>query len=103
MPIKFISWSWEEAFDKFGFEDGDGPVMTDVVEAVLTDAGYTVAAEPWGMHNVVIQSIKDASGAELMPSDIELGYDDPRDYLPEALIALLDTDPRTGEDKEVRL
>lgn len=98
MPIKFITWSWEEAFDKFGFEDGDGPVMTYVVEAVLTDAGYTVIAEAWGMHNVVIQSIKDASGVELISSDIELGYDDPRDYLPEILITLLDTDPRTGAE-----
>lgn len=102
MPIKLISWTWEEAFDKFGFEDGDGPVMTDVVEAVLTDGGYTVIAEAWGMHNVVIQSIKDAGGAELIPSDIEHGYDDARDYLPNAIISLLDTDPRTGEGMEVR-
>ena len=45
MPLKFIIWSWEEAFDKFGFEDGDGLVMTDVVAAVLQDAGYSVTAE----------------------------------------------------------
>jgi hypothetical protein len=102
MPIKSISWSWEEAFDKFGFEDGDGPVMTDVVERVLTDAGYSVTAEPWGLHNVVIQSIKDAAGTDLIPADINLGYDDPRDYLPAALITLLDTDPRTGDEMEVR-
>ena len=24
-------WTWEEAFDKFGFNDGDGQVMTDDV------------------------------------------------------------------------
>jgi hypothetical protein len=98
MPHKFITWSWEEAFDKFGFDDGDGPVMTDVVVAVLQDAGYRVTAETWGSHNVVIFSIKDANGAEQIPSDINLGYDEPRDYLPEAVIALLDTDSRTGDD-----
>ncbi len=97
MPLKHITWSWEEAFDKFGFDDGDGLVMTDTVVRVLTDAGYTVTAEPWGSHNVVIFSIKDASGAEQIPTDINLGYDEPRDYLPEAIVTLLDADPRTGE------
>ena len=82
MPTKIITWSWEEAFDKFGFEDGDGPVMTDVVEAVLWDAGYSVTAEPWGSHNVVIFSIKDANGNEIIPSTVKIGYDDPRSYLP---------------------
>lgn len=96
MPVKFITWSWEEAFDKFGFEDGDGPVMTDVVASVLRDGGYSVTAEPWGSHNVVICSIKDANGIEQIPSDINLGYDEPRDYLPDAIIALLDADPQTG-------
>ena len=101
MPLKIITWSWEEAFDKFGFEDGDGAVMTDVVVAVLRDAGYSVTAEPWGSHNITISSIQDASGAELIPTDIQFGYDDPRDYLPDAIIKLLDADPRTG-DAEVR-
>ena len=101
MPLKFITWSWEEAFDKFGFDDGDGAVMTDVVVAVLQDAGYSVTAEPWGSHNVIIFSIKDASGAELIPKDIQIGYDEPRDYLPDVIITLLDTDSRTG-DEEVR-
>ena len=89
MPTKIITWSWEEAFDKFGFEDGDGPVMTDVVEAVLRDVGYSVTAEPWGMHNVVIFSIKDANGNEIIPSTVKMGYDEPRNYLPAAIIALL--------------
>lgn len=97
MPLKHIIWSWEEAFDKFGFDDGDGLVMTDTVVRVLADAGYNVTAEPWGSHNVVIFSIKDASGVEQIPTDINLGYDEPRDYLPEAIITLLDQDPRTGE------
>ena len=97
MPAVIINWSWEEAFDKFGFGDGDGLVMTDVVVAVLRDAGYCAASEPWGSHNITIFSIEDASGIELIPTDINLGYDDPRDYLPDAIIKLLDADPRTGE------
>lgn len=98
MPLKFITWSWEEAFDKFGFEDGDGLVMTDVVAAVLRDSGYSVIAKTWGSHNVVIVSIKDANGVEQIPTDISIGYDEPRDYLPESVIALLDADPRTGTE-----
>lgn len=97
MPTITTTWSWEEAFDKFGFEDGDGLVMTHVVVAVLTDAGYNVTAEPWGMHNVVIISITATGGAELIPSTANLGYDEPRDYLPEAIIKLLDSDPRTAD------
>ena len=82
-------WRWEEAFDKFGFEDGDGQVMTDTVVEALCKAGYTVAAEPWGFHNVVITSIK-RDGSELIPAGSEIGYDAPRDYLPADIIDLLD-------------
>ena len=31
MPYEHIYWEWEDAFDKFGFEDGDGLVMTHKV------------------------------------------------------------------------
>ena len=53
MPTK-VTWSWVEAFDKLGFEDGNGSVMTDVVEAVLWDAGYFVTAAPWGRDYILI-------------------------------------------------
>lgn len=86
-----ITWSWEEAFDKFGFGDGDGLVMTDRVAGALRNAGYTVAVEPWGMHNVTISSIKTDAGREVIPfGTIEFGYDDARDYLPESIVKLLD-------------
>lgn len=86
-----ITWSWEEAFDKFGFGDGDGLVMTEHVADALRKAGYAVEVEPWGMHNVTISSIKSESGQELIPFDtIEFGYDQARDYLPDALVKLLD-------------
>ena len=83
------SWSWEEAFDKFGFGDGDGIVMTDSVVGALTRNGYEVTAEPWGSHNITICSIV-FNGVEQIPEDAKLGYDDPRDYLPERIIKLLD-------------
>lgn len=86
-----IQWSWEEAFDKFGFDDGDGIVMTEHVAGALRLHGYTVQLEPWGIHNVTISSIKTAKGKELIPfSKISFGYADPRTYLPKRIIALLD-------------
>lgn len=83
-------WRWEEAFDKFGFGDGDGQVETDTVVAVLENAGYRVEAQPWGMHNVVILSIKDRDGTEQIPEATTAGYDCPRTYLPRRIVRLLD-------------
>ena len=82
-------WNWEDAFDKFGFDDGDGQVMTDTVAEALRDDAYTVAAEPWGFHNVVITSIKKGD-RELIPPTAVIGYDNPRHYLPLEIIDLLD-------------
>ena len=85
-------WDWTEAFCKFGFNDGDGQVETWQVEGVLTEAGYEVEVNGWGMHNTVITSIK-KDGIEQIPytdDDYTFGYDDPRHYFPKALIALLD-------------
>ena len=54
-----LYWRWEEAFDKFGFGDGDGQVMTHVVEHVLRAAGYVVSSEPWGLHNITTKQCFD--------------------------------------------
>jgi hypothetical protein len=83
------AWRWEEAFDKFGFGGGDGQVMTDMVAQVLREAGYTVETHPWGMHNVVIDSIK-RNRRDLIPAGANCGYGDPRKYLPTSLLRLLD-------------
>ena len=83
-------WSWTEAFDKFGFCDGDGLVMTEHVAEALRKQSYTVTSEPWGSHNVTITSIKTKKGKELIPAKIQIGYDDPLDYLPKRIIVLLD-------------
>jgi hypothetical protein len=85
-------WEWEEAFDKFGFNDGDGLVMTYYILEILENAGYETDYDKWGLHNVVITSIK-KDGKVLMSRDNEayvVGYDDPRGYLPEEIINLLD-------------
>lgn len=82
-------WSWEEAFDKFGFDDGEGIVMTEHVAAALRAHGYSVTVEPWGCHNVIITSIATKKGRQIIP-DCNLGYDDPRDYLPNRIVKLLD-------------
>ena len=92
-----FTWTWEEAFDKFGFGDGSAAYLTDEVVRVLDAAGYDVDSEPWGIHNTTITSIlKD--DVEQIPDSANLGYDDPRHYLPKTIIALLDEKlPETGE------
>lgn len=82
-------WIWEDAFDKFGFGDGDGQVETPTVADVLEQAGYVVDHDRWGLHNDVISSIR-KDGVEQIPDDAVTGYDDPRKYLPGAIITLLD-------------
>lgn len=75
---------------KFGFGDGANGFLTEKVADALRKAGYTVKVEPWGFHNVVIDSIC-KGGIELIPMQrIRFGYDEPRGYLPKKLIRLLD-------------
>ena len=94
-----LYWRWEEAFDKFGFGDGDGDgqVMTHVVADVLRTADYVVSSEPWGLHNITICSIK-RDGVELIPEHTNVGYGDPRKYLPKHIVRLLDR--KLPADKE---
>lgn len=94
---KSYYWRWEDAFDKFGFGDGDGPVMTDTVAKILHEAGYIVDVNAWGIHNIIIDSIKH-KGRELIPQGTNIGYDDPRDYLPEKIVRLLDAKLATDEE-----
>ena len=84
-----VYWTWEEAFDKFGFNDGDGQVMTERVVDVLDQAGYEATCFRWGAHNEVIHSIT-KDGTELIPQTAKVGYDDPRHYLPASIVRLLD-------------
>lgn len=86
-----ILWEWEEAFNKFGFDDGDGPNFTNEVVMFINYLGYLAEPENWGIHNYMIMSILDKDGNELMDENkIRIGYDDPRDYLPPELVSKLD-------------
>jgi len=98
MPKYLVHWRWEEAFDKFGFNDGDGMIFTDNVASHLEDLGFKVKAESWSIHNTIISSIlKD--GVEQIPENANLGYDCPRDYLTREIINALDK--AFTEDKEL--
>ena len=94
MPKYIVLWEWEEAFDKFGFDDGDGMVFTGLVAKYIESLGYETHYDG-GFHNTYFGSIKDKSGKELlsvMPNgdEIDIGYSDPREYLPESLVQKLD-------------
>ena len=86
------SYHWNEAFFKFGFDDGDGEVKTHLVVRALENAGYRVKYSRWSPHNTLIYSIE-RDGIELMPMNNphkRIGYDNPREYLPEDILTLLD-------------
>ncbi|NBU58327.1 MAG: hypothetical protein EBS23_00825 [Betaproteobacteria bacterium] len=83
------AWAWEEAFDKFGFHDGDGLVMTETVADALRAADFTVRTEVFGFHNLVITAIE-RDGRSFIPDGTSLGYADPRAYLPDDIVPLLD-------------
>ena len=88
MPTIIINWGWEEAFDKFGFGDGDAMIMTHHVEGAIEGLGYTVWSDSWGCHNTIITNL--SKGGEDFLKDVRIGYDDPRMYLPDDLVEALD-------------
>ena len=84
-----IFWQWEDAFDKFGFGDGDGANFTHEVEDFLLKHGWTAVADWWGIHNYMIIELTGPNGEKPM-ADAVVGYDNPREYLPKELIDKLD-------------
>ena len=88
MPTIIINWGWEEAFDKFGFGDGDAMIMTHHVERAIEGLGYTVWSDSWGCHNTIITHL--SKDGEDFLKDVRVGYDDPRMYLPDDLVEALD-------------
>lgn len=64
--------------------------MTETVADEIRSTGYQVTTQCFGLHNVVIVSIT-MDGIEQLPLDrIQLGYDNPRKYLPELIVRHLD-------------
>lgn len=82
-------WGWEEAFDKWGFNYGAGPIQTYTIQHALIEAGYEVALKQLGECNIVISSIQHR-GIEQIPPGTNVGYVRARTYLPGPLIELLD-------------
>lgn len=83
------SWNWEEAFDEHGFNDGYHPVKTEQIEEALREAGYDVDSDTFGMLNTIIVTIQ-KNGVEQIPGSVKLGYENPRDYLPNEIVSRLD-------------
>lgn len=82
-----IEWTWLEAFDKFGFDDGDGWNGTHLVVDAIESLGYECDTDSWGCHNYMIFDVKDKEGKSVYTGDDpEIGYDDPNSYLPEDII-----------------
>lgn len=87
---QLVSWSWEDAFNKFGFDDGGLLEFSHHVAEALREHGYTVKLEPWGIHNAVITSVKSPNRKELIPADFDFVDDDARRCLPKRIVRLLD-------------
>ena len=68
-----IEWTWEEAFDKFGFDDGDGWNGTHLVVDAIESLGYECDTDSWGCHNYMIFDIKKDGKSILFPEDNVIG------------------------------
>ena len=112
MPITYVQWEWQDAFDKFGFSDGDGWNGTHLVADAIKKLGYDVEEDNWGIHNYLIvniqkdgQSILFDKGRLCWSDEVEarvasrggwpedctsLGYVDPRLFLPLDILEVLD-------------
>ncbi len=94
MPTETVHWEVLEAFAKFGFDDGDGLIKTDVVVDALRVQGFECSAFG-GLHNTWIGRVEghgwghDFDGYKMPTWDqLPLGFQQ----------ALKDIDPDMDED-----
>lgn len=89
--ITITTWSWSEAFSKYGFDDGDSPEAENNTSAVvytLEQQGCTDIEEGrWGLHNYMIHALT----YEGVTYDFD-GYSSPRTTLPQKLVDALDAE-----------
>jgi hypothetical protein len=94
MAMLVIPFTWEEAFDKYGFSDGDFAFIGDVVKAEIEAQGYQAEYENIiTSHNTVIGSVVNAEGHNYLHVDDGRWWysrDDVRRLLPDKLVAHLD-------------
>ena len=106
MPTYATYWEWEDAFSKFGFNDGDGWNGTYLVSDFILTLGYETSCDNWGIHNYLITDIRKDGKSILFKEDADgslnawlphihvqgtLGYVNPSMYLPEELVEELNT------------
>ena len=85
MAKTVIEWEWQEAFQKGGFDDGDGYVQTQRVVNVLEELGYTCVLAS-GMHNTHVVALRRKG-----ESDVEVDDERPvRWQLPSEVVTALD-------------
>jgi hypothetical protein len=90
MPKVVADWEWEEAFDKHGFNDGDGLNFTDEVAEAVEELGYRCVTDPGGMHNYrIVDVLKDGKSA-IGPEAYDMFLDYPREVLPPDIVEHLD-------------
>ena len=95
-------WEWEDAFSKFGFNDGDGWNGTYLVSDFIDTLGYQTSCDNWGIHNYLITDIRKDGKSILFKEDANgsldawlphlahikepLGYAEPSSYLPKEML-----------------
>jgi len=111
MPRTVVEWEWEDAFSKFGFEDGDGWNGTHLVASSINALGYNAECDGWGCHNYLIMDIEKDGKSILFDdlrgswnaatvarmnkngvtniSDQYIGYTDPHLFLPDDILEML--------------
>jgi len=106
MPKHILHWTWQDAFSKFGFNDGDGWNGTFHVSYFLEGLGYETECDFWGCHNYLILDVLKDGRSILFQKDDDnpcdkwlphlahiqkpLGYADPKEFLPKELVEKLE-------------